>query len=75
MGAFPWRTSRSELGLVDYLADPFAVVGTPVERVKKLERVIEAGARQFWMSIHFDDKFRLIRDFAEQVMPAFRQSG
>ena len=30
---------------------------------------------QFWMSIHFDDKLRLIRDFAEQVMPAFRQSG
>jgi len=27
------------------------------------------------MSIHFDDKLRLIRDFAEQVMPAFRQSG
>jgi hypothetical protein len=27
------------------------------------------------MSIHFDDKFRLIRDFAEQVMPAFRGSA
>jgi len=24
------------------------------------------------MSIHFDDKFRLLRDFAERVMPAFR---
>jgi alkanesulfonate monooxygenase SsuD/methylene tetrahydromethanopterin reductase-like flavin-dependent oxidoreductase (luciferase family) len=65
----------TELGLVDYLADRFAIVGTPAECVKKLERVIEAGARQFWMSIHFDDKFRLIRDFAEQVIPAFRQSG
>lgn len=64
----------TELGLVDYLADRFAIVGTPAECVKKLERVIEAGARQFWMSIHFDDKFRLIRDFAEQVVPAFRQS-
>ena len=59
----------TELGLVDYLADRFAIVGTPAECVKKLERAIEAGARQFWMSIHFDDKFRLIRDFAEQVMP------
>lgn len=65
----------TELGLVDYLADRFAVVGTPAECVKKLERAIEAGARQFWMSIHFDDRFRLIRDFAEQVMPAFRRSG
>jgi hypothetical protein len=40
--------------------------------VKKLEGAIAAGARQFWMSIHFDDKFRLIRDFAERVIPAFR---
>jgi len=43
--------------------------------VKKLERTVKAGTRQFWMSIHFDDKLRLIPDFAEQVMPAFRQSG
>ncbi len=62
----------TELGLVDYLADRFAIVGTPAECVKKLERAIDAGARQFWMSIHFDDKFRLLRDFAERVMPAFR---
>ena len=62
----------TELGLVDYLAERFAIVGTPAECVKKIERAIEAGARQFWMSIHFDDKFRLLRDFAEQVIPAFR---
>jgi alkanesulfonate monooxygenase SsuD/methylene tetrahydromethanopterin reductase-like flavin-dependent oxidoreductase (luciferase family) len=49
-----------------------AVDGTPADCVKKLERTIEAGARQFWMSIHFDDKLRLLRDFAEQVIPAFR---
>ena len=42
---------------------------------KKLERAIEAGRPPFWISIHFDDKFRLIRDFAEQVMPAFRQNS
>jgi 5,10-methylenetetrahydromethanopterin reductase len=62
----------TELGLVDYLADRFAIVGTPADCVKKLEHAIEAGARQFWMSIHFDDKFGLLRDFAEQVIPAFR---
>jgi alkanesulfonate monooxygenase SsuD/methylene tetrahydromethanopterin reductase-like flavin-dependent oxidoreductase (luciferase family) len=62
----------TELGLVDYLADRFAIVGTPADCVKKLERAIEAGAQQFWMSIHFDDKFGLLRDFAEQVIPAFR---
>ena len=61
-----------ELGLVDYLAERFAIVGTPAECVKKIERAVEAGARQFWMSIHFDDKARLLGDFARQVLPAFR---
>jgi len=40
--------------------------------VKKLDRAIDAGARRFWISVHFDDKRRFIRDWAEQVMPAFR---
>jgi 5,10-methylenetetrahydromethanopterin reductase len=61
-----------DLGLVDYLADRFAIVGTPAECVKKLERAIDAGARQFWMSVHFDDKHRFMRDWSTQVMPAFR---
>jgi len=61
-----------ELGLVDYLADRFAVVGTAAQCVATLERAVGAGARQFWMSIHFDDKHRLLRDFAERVIPAFR---
>jgi 5,10-methylenetetrahydromethanopterin reductase len=61
-----------ELGLVDYLADRFAVAGTPADCVRKLERAIQAGARQFWMSVHFDDKHRFMRDWAERVMPAFR---
>jgi 5,10-methylenetetrahydromethanopterin reductase len=61
-----------ELGLVDYLAERFAAVGTPEDCVRKLERAAEAGARQFWMSVHFDDKFRFMRDWASKVMPAFR---
>jgi 5,10-methylenetetrahydromethanopterin reductase len=61
-----------ELGLVDYLADRFAAAGTPADCVKKLEAAAEAGARQFWMSVHFDDKERFLRDWAEKVAPAFR---
>jgi 5,10-methylenetetrahydromethanopterin reductase len=61
-----------ELGLVDYLADRFAAVGTPAECIKKLEAAAEAGARQFWMSVHFDDKERFLRDWAAKVAPAFR---
>ncbi|MBI2203146.1 MAG: LLM class flavin-dependent oxidoreductase [Candidatus Rokubacteria bacterium] len=61
-----------ELGLVDYLADRFAAVGTPADCVKKLTAAVDAGARQFWMSVHFDDKERFLRDWAEKVAPAFR---
>jgi alkanesulfonate monooxygenase SsuD/methylene tetrahydromethanopterin reductase-like flavin-dependent oxidoreductase (luciferase family) len=61
-----------ELGLVDYLADRFAAVGTAEDCVRKLARAAEAGARQFWISVHFDDKMRFLRDWATHVMPAFR---
>ena len=61
-----------ELGLIDYLADRFAFAGTAAECIKKIERAVDAGARRFWISIHFDDKFRFMKDWAEQVMPAFR---
>lgn len=61
-----------DLGLVDYLADRFAAVGTPADCIKKLEAAIDAGARQFWMSVHFDDKERFLREWATTVAPAFR---
>ena len=61
----------AELGLLDYLADRFAIAGTEDECIAKIEAAVEAGARQFWMSIHFDDKERFLRDF-RAVMAAFR---
>src|SRR5262245_30444839 len=61
-----------ELGLVDYLADRFAAVGTPEDCIKKIRAAVDAGARQFWMSVHFDDKERFLRDWAAKVAPAFR---
>jgi 5,10-methylenetetrahydromethanopterin reductase len=61
-----------ELGLVDYLADRFAIAGTPAECVRTIERAVDAGARRFWISIHFDDKLRFMRDWSTRIMPAFR---
>lgn len=61
-----------ELGLIDYLADRFAVAGTPADCIRKLEAAVDAGASQFWMSVHFDDKRRFLADWAEKVAPAFR---
>lgn len=60
-----------ELGLRDYLAERFAVAGTFEDCTAKLESAIEAGARQFWMSIHFDDKERFLRQWTA-VIEAFR---
>ena len=57
---------------MDYLADRFAAVGTPKDCIGKLEAAVEAGARQFWISVHFDDKERFLRDWAAKVAPAFR---
>jgi 5,10-methylenetetrahydromethanopterin reductase len=61
-----------ELGLTDYLADRFAIAGTPAECIRTIERAVDAGARRFWISIHFDDKLRFMRDWATKIMPAFR---
>lgn len=61
-----------ELGLVDYLADRYAIAGTPAECITKIKTAVEAGARQFWLSVHFHDKLRFMRDWSTQVMRAFR---
>jgi alkanesulfonate monooxygenase SsuD/methylene tetrahydromethanopterin reductase-like flavin-dependent oxidoreductase (luciferase family) len=61
-----------ELGLVDYLADRFAIAGTPAECIATIRRAVDAGARRFWISIHFEDKPRFLRDWAASIMPAFR---
>jgi 5,10-methylenetetrahydromethanopterin reductase len=66
------RELIKELGLLDYLAERFAIAGTPQDCIDKLKAASDAGARQFWMSIHFDDKARFMREWARGVMPAFR---
>ena len=65
------RTLIQELGLVDYLAERFSVAGTVDACVAKLETAIDAGARQFWMSIHFDDKEGFLRRWGA-VIERFR---
>lgn len=66
------RALISELGLQDYLVQRFAIAGQAEDCIRKLEQAIEAGASQFWMSVHFDDKARFMRDWAAKVMSAFR---
>ena len=62
-----------DLGLVDYLADRFAIAGTVEDCIKKIETAAEAGATHFWMSVHFPDKESFMREFGEKVITAFRK--
>ena len=57
-----------ELGLAEYLADRFAIVGTPDDCAHKIKEAAEAGARHFWMSVHFPDKERFMREWSETVI-------
>ena len=62
-----------ELGLVDYLADRFSISGTVDDCIRKIESAAEAGATHFWMSVHFPDKERFMREWGETVMERFRR--
>jgi 5,10-methylenetetrahydromethanopterin reductase len=66
------RELAKELGLLDYLADRFSIAGSPKECIAKIERAVEAGARQFWMSVHFDDKIQFMKNWSRHVISAFR---
>ncbi len=60
-----------ELDLVDYLAERYSISGTVDDCIEKINKAAAAGARQIWMSIHFDDKVRILRDWSD-VMAGFR---
>jgi 5,10-methylenetetrahydromethanopterin reductase len=62
----------AELGLLDYLADRYAFTGPPADCIRQVERAAEAGARQFWISVHYPDKLGFIDAWSSEVMAAFR---
>lgn len=61
-----------ELGLIDFLAERFAIVGTQAECIKKLDAAAEAGAKQIWIGLHFGEKYRFMREWSEKIIPAFK---
>jgi 5,10-methylenetetrahydromethanopterin reductase len=66
------RKLAKELGLLDYLADRFSIVGSPTECLAKIDAAVEAGARQFWMSVHFDDKIGFMRNWGDRIIARYR---
>ncbi|MBI3965680.1 MAG: LLM class flavin-dependent oxidoreductase [Chloroflexi bacterium] len=61
-----------ELGLREYLADRFAIAGTPEDCVKRIREVAAHSATQLWFTVHLADKLRFIREFSSEILPHFR---
>ena len=57
-----------ELGVTDYLADRFAVVGTPEECRAKVSQIGESGADVLQITAISHDPADIIRRFGEEVI-------
>jgi 5,10-methylenetetrahydromethanopterin reductase len=55
-------------GLEGYLADRYAIVGTPDQCLATLERIGRSGVKKIWLNVHFDDKLGFIRRWSREVM-------
>jgi alkanesulfonate monooxygenase SsuD/methylene tetrahydromethanopterin reductase-like flavin-dependent oxidoreductase (luciferase family) len=57
-------------GLTDFLADRFAIAGTPDDCVAQLRRAMAAGARQFITTSFVPDPRAFMRRWAREVASA-----
>jgi 5,10-methylenetetrahydromethanopterin reductase len=58
----------SESGLEGYLADRYAIVGTPEDCLARLCELEEMGVRKIWLNVHFDDKIGFMKRWSREVM-------
>src|ERR1700733_3171241 len=61
-----------ELGLVDFLAARSVIAGPPDRCVERIAEVVAAGATNLIISQFVDDQIGFMRNFARDIMPAFR---
>ncbi|HEX2849364.1 MAG TPA: LLM class flavin-dependent oxidoreductase [Acidimicrobiales bacterium] len=64
-----------ELGITEYLADRFALVGTPDECIARVAALRDAGLRQLIVPALGPDPLRVLRRFGEEVFPRFREAS
>ena len=55
-------------GLEDYLAERYAIVGTPEDCLATIQHMHDQGVRKIWLNVHFDDKLGFIRRWGKEVM-------
>ena len=58
----------SESGLESYLAERYAIVGTPEDCVTRLRELEEMGVRKIWLNVHFNDKIGFMKRWTGEVM-------
>jgi 5,10-methylenetetrahydromethanopterin reductase len=59
-------------GLESYLADRYAIVGTPEDCLATLQRMESYGVKKIWLNVHFDDKLGFIKSWSKEVMARAR---
>jgi 5,10-methylenetetrahydromethanopterin reductase len=57
----------SESGLESYLADRYAIVGTPEDCLMRLAELEKMGVRKIWLNVHFDDKIGFMKRLSREV--------
>lgn len=57
-----------ESALESYLAERYAIVGTPDECVSTLRSLERSGVQKIWLNVHFEDKIGFIRRWSREVM-------
>jgi len=58
--------------LKEYLAERFALIGTPDQCIARVRQMVEAGATNLLLTALVADKARLIRTLSARVLPSFR---
>lgn len=58
-----------DLGLSDYLADRFAIAGSPAECAERIQQLAERGVTHIWTPPSFTDKIAFMKSWSGEVMP------
>lgn len=58
-----------ELGVTEFLANRFALVGSPATVRERLREVLDLGADRLWLAVRVPDKQRILRLWRDEVLP------
>jgi 5,10-methylenetetrahydromethanopterin reductase len=58
----------NESGLESYLADRYAIVGTPEDCISRLRDLENLGVHKIWLNVHFEDKIGFMKKWSRDVI-------